>query len=270
MECNRMSAGDAEQLAAYLGVPLFATALHLPPYREVCAGRWRLTRSGFSLDRGYYSGLWGVSGMLVLLREADGNSQSWETWMSLSPHEIESQELGCRYASGHTVVMGLGMGWVAINIALNPAVRRVTVIERDPEVISLFEQSMALDGLPEDASGKIRIVLADALEWLSDEPVDFLYADIWRTLEEPQTLDDVSRMQANVNADQVYFWGQELFIHSLAEKNPMCCDWGDAVKRCVTERIALPLFLPEDFDYPDMIATVVRQRRERWPGKGRS
>ncbi|OQB96252.1 MAG: hypothetical protein BWX86_00876 [Verrucomicrobia bacterium ADurb.Bin122] len=38
--------------------------------------------------------------------------------MSLSVHEIESQELGCRHAFGTTVVMGLGMGWIALNAAL--------------------------------------------------------------------------------------------------------------------------------------------------------
>jgi hypothetical protein len=255
-------------LAEALGLPLFQTDLHMPAYLEGHSGCWRLTRSGFCFDRGYYSGLWGVSAMPVLMRDSRGDGHSWETWMSLSPHEIESQELGCRYARGHSSVMGLGMGWVAVNMALNPKVKRVTVIERDPEVIELFRYSRALDGLTGAITNKINIVLADALEWLPDEPVDFLYADIWRCLEEPQTLDEVRRMQANVQADLIYYWGQELTIHALADKG--CADaveWQEAVRRCVTDTIGLPLLLPEDFDYPEMIATVVRQRRERWPGR---
>lgn len=258
-----------DEFASALGVPLFTTDLHTPVYPEGTVGRWRLVRGGFSLDRGYYSGLWGVTGLPVLLRDTNGDGRSWETWMSLSPHEIESQELGCRYAHGHTVVMGLGMGWVAVNMALNPKVERVTVVERDPEVIELFGQCRVLDGLPAEAAAKIGIVPADALEWRPDEPVDFLYADIWQRLEEPQTLDDVRRMQANLGAGQIYFWGQELVIHALADTTPEACSggpaWAEAVQLCVAGRIGLPLLVPADMDYPGMIATVARQRRERWP-----
>lgn len=268
-----MSADDqSAQLAAALGVPFFSTGLYMPEYREACIGQWKLTRTGFCLDHGYYSGLCGVSRMPVLMRTSNGvraNGQDWETWMSLSPHEIESQELGCRYAFGHTAVMGLGMGWVAVNMALNPAVTLVTVVERDPEVVDLFGQSQALDGLPAEIAGKIRIVRADALEWKPDKPVDFLYADIWRCLEEPQTLDDVRRMQSNVGAGGIYFWGQELAIHTLAAKRPEGCadnrEWAKAVRHCVADIIRLPLLLPDDFDYPGTIAEVVRRRRERRP-----
>jgi hypothetical protein len=262
-----MMSGEAEQLAAALGVPLFATSLHMPRYQEASIGRWKLTRSGFCLDRGYYSGLWAVQGMPVLMRDSGGNGESWETWMSLSPHEIESQELGCRYARGHTVVLGLGMGWVAVNMALNPEVRQVTVIERDPEVIELFRQSQALDGLPAGITDKLRIIEADALEWMPDDDVDFLYADIWRCLEEPQTLDDVRRMQANVRAVVIYFWGQELAINALAEKTTDEChddgEWVEVVDHVIANRIALPLLFPKDFSYAGMVATVVRQRRAR-------
>lgn len=261
-----MTNGETEPLVAALGAPLFSTAFYVPPYRETSAGRWKLTRGGFGLDRGYYSGLWTVQGTPVLLRRTDGAEQSWETWMSLSPHEIESQELGCRYAKGHAVVMGLGMGWVAINMALNPAVHRVTVIERDPEVIDLFGRSGALDGLPAEVTDRLRVVEADALEWRPEESVDFLYADIWQRLEEPRTLDDVRRMQANVGAGRVYFWGQELALHAQAQENAAAREgqgWNEGVWCRVSEAIAVPLLFPDDLDYPAMIAQVARLRRER-------
>jgi hypothetical protein len=247
MQIPAMTAETARQLAASLGLPLYTTDLYMPRYVSGVVGRWRLVPGGFSLDHGYHSGPCATLGMPLLLRDRDGDGRTWDTWMSLSPHEIESQEFGCRHAFGHTVVMGLGMGWAAVNIALNPAVTRVTVIERDPEVIDLFERSGVLQGLPDDVSARIRIVPADALEWRPDAPVDFLYADIWRTLEEPQTLDDVRRMQANVGAAAIYFWGQELFIHTLGD------------------RIDLPLLVPPGLDYPALIARIVAQRRQRWP-----
>lgn len=261
---------EIEQLAAALGVPLFASQHFLPTYRAGVNGRWKIVLGGFSLDHGYYSGVWGVSGLPALLRDCHGDGQTWETWMSLSPHEIESQELAIRYAHGHTVVMGLGMGWVAANVALNPAVRQVTVIERDPEVIKLFHHVQGFADLPAPARAKLTIVEADALHWRPEQAVDFLYADIWRTLNEPQTLDDVRRMQANVAADSIYFWGQELSIEALAEAARETASaevWALAVARCVEECIALPLLMPGDFDYPALIARIVEQRRQRWSGQ---
>ncbi len=259
---------DQNQLTGLLGVPLFTSDHYMPAYIEGSIGKWRLSRTGFCLDRGYCSGLWMVQGMPVLMRDCGSNGAEWETWMSLSPHEIESQELGCRHASGHTVVMGLGMGWVAINMALNPKVIMVTIIERDPEVIELFGLSGARDGLPEEINSKIRIIRADALEWQPDLPVNFLYADIWRCLEEPQTLDEVRRMQANVQADRIYYWGQELTIHAMSmETDYSSLAWEVAVHKTVSENIALPLLMPDEFDYPQMIAMVARLRRERFPEK---
>jgi hypothetical protein len=250
---------------------MFSSDLHLPAYRQGVVGRWRLIRSGFTVDRGYYTDLWGVWGLPVLLRDADGDGKTWETWMSLSPMEIESQSIATRHAHGHTVVMGLGMGWVAINIALNPAVRRVSVIERDPEVISLFSWSNALAGLPTEVTDKIDIIQANALEWrpAPDLVVDFLYADIWRTLEEPQTVADVRRMQANVAAKTVYYWGQELTLHALSaphmSANSKSDQWAATIQRSMDEEIVLPLLFPMDIDYVDFVRKVASQRRMRWP-----
>lgn len=260
-----MSIEQAHQLAAALNVPLYTTELHLPVYRGGVVGRWKLIHGGFTLVRGYYSGLWGTWGLPALLRNANGDGQTWETWMSLSPYEIETQELGCRYARGHTVVMGLGMGWIAANIALNPAVQSVTVIERDPEVIALFTQAQAFGDLPAEAAAKLRIIEADALHWQPDSPVDFLYADIWLHLTEPRAVDELRLMQANVQAEAIYFWGQELAICRLADCDPVttpAAAWAEAVRHIVNARIALPLLLPEDFDYPALIAHIVQSRRQ--------
>ncbi len=79
-------------------------------------------------DHGYTSGTWLVCNMPVLARQTGEDPPSWETWMAISPHEIESQELGCFNAYDHTVVMGLGLGWFAINAALRLDFARVTVL----------------------------------------------------------------------------------------------------------------------------------------------
>ena len=242
----------AESVSASLGTPQFRTDLYLPRYPAGEIGPWRVQPCALHLGRGYWGDSYVVVDMPALLRLG---GRGWETWMSMSPYELESQELGCRYAYGHTVVMGLGMGWVAINAALNPRVDKVTVIERDPDVISLIEQSGVLRQAPAEAAGKIAIVQADALEWRAEEPVDFLYADIWLHIAEPGTVEQVRRMQANVGAETIYFWGQEMVIRDLAAPRPIADR--AILDQVIRERIDLPLLVPEEVDYPAMIRSAL-------------
>jgi hypothetical protein len=266
------SMNDNKSIAAALGKQLWNTDSFVPKYRSGELGLWRINPGGqLVYDRGYYSGtcllemLPSLSRKVVSKGGSDGDR--WETWMSLTPLEVESQELGYRYASGDVVIMGLGMGWVAANAALNPKVSMVTVIECDPDVISLIRESGAFDSLATHARQKINIINADAMEW-SPGPghsVDFLYADIWLHLAEPETMEQVRQMQKNVQAKQVYFWGQEITIHSAISriaKNDEVIN-ADLVRQAVADVINLPLLIPDDRDYPQMIQQVIANRIER-------
>ncbi len=250
----------AGALAQALGLPVFAPHWHMPQYPEGAVGPWRMRRTGMGLDRGYHSGPCVTPGSTVLMRQSA--TGGWETWMSLSPLEVESQELACQHARGHTVVMGLGMGWVAANIALQPAVDRVTVVERDGDVLELFGLCRVLEGLPESATRKMELVRADALQWQPQgTPVDFLYADIWLNLAEPETLAEVQRMQANVRAAQVYFWGQELVLGAMASAQaaPGAPGWPEAVDQAVRDT-GLPLMVQTAEGYANFIARVLQLR----------
>lgn len=255
---------DIHVLAQALGVPVFQTPWHMPQYELGEQGAWRLLRGGMGLDRGYYSGSCVYAGSTALLRQ---NAQGgWDTWMSLSPFEIESQELACRHAHGHTVVMGLGMGWVTANIALNPSVERVTVVERDPEVIALFQRMQVLEGLQADVAAKIHIVQADALQWrpAPQQPVDFLYADIWLQLAEPQALADVRQMQANVQATQLYFWGQEWVLAASLQALWGSPSWSPALADALTAT-RLPLLTAVDGGFAPWVERIWRERLARTP-----
>jgi hypothetical protein len=253
---------DASVLAQALGLPLYAPDWHMPQYPEGAVGPWRMRRTGVGLDCGYYSGTCISAGSTVLLRQ--GSEGQWDTWMSLSPMEIESQELACRHARGHTVVMGLGMGWVAANVALQPAVARVTVVERDGDVLELLLRCRVLEGLPEFAARKIELVQSDALQWQPGGPIDFLYADIWLKLAEPRALADVQRMQAHVQAAQVYFWGQEVVVGNMAAKQaePGAPEWADAVAQAVRDT-GLPLLAEAPEGYATFVAQVLALRKRR-------
>ena len=255
---------DIHVLAQALGVPVFETPWHMPRYQLGEQGAWRLLHGGMGLDRGYYSGSCVYGGSTALLRK---NVQGgWDTWMSLSPFEIESQELACRHARGHTVVMGLGMGWVTANIALNPAVERVTVVERDPEVIALFQHMQVLEGLPPEAAAKIHIEQADALQWrpAPQQAVDWLYADIWLRLAEPQALAEVQQMQAHVQATQLYFWGQEWVLAAPLQASWGSPSWAPALAEAVAAT-RLPLLTAVDGGFASWVERIWRERLARRP-----
>ena len=59
--------------------------------------------------------------------------------MSLSPVEIESLAPHVPRMQGHVVIAGLGIGLALYNALLRRAARVVTVVERNPDVIALFE-----------------------------------------------------------------------------------------------------------------------------------
>jgi hypothetical protein len=248
------------------GVPLFKTDLFIPDYNEGEIGNWRIQKLQLGFDHGYITGVSAVEKMTILARRCRENCEKWEAWMSISPHEIESQQLCCRYAYGHTVIMGLGLGWIAINTAMNERVEKVTVVELDPEVIDLFNQSGAPDHLPVKVLNKIEIVLSDAMKWRSEKrKTNFLYVDIWRTLAEPSVMNDLRSMQNNLCADLIYYWGQELTIYTELQK----AGYGDkpvtaeSVRFCAEQLIKLPLLIPTDINYAAMITRVVEQRKQR-------
>ena len=259
-------------ISAALGKKLWTTDFFIPRYRSGEIGPWKIKPGGELVnDWGYYTGQCLVEMLPSLARKiksaANLDNDHWETWMSLTPHEIESQELGCRYAFGHTVIMGLGMGWVAANAALNPLVTKVTIVELDPDVIELFEQSGALESLPERAKRKITIINANALEWrpTATEDVSFLYADIWLHIADPAALHQVRQMQANVQAELVYYWGQEIAIYRAAERQAAMGSTitAEALKHALSDVIRLPLLVPNKCDYPQMIEQVIQNRIKR-------
>lgn len=253
-------APDPPDLAAALGLEVFDFGPLAGLYRPVEAGAWKLAIGANIPSRGYWSGL-------KLVREVPGLIRETETWMSLTPVEYESQILGVEAAQGHVVIMGLGMGWVAAETALREAVSMVTIVERDAQVIALHRELDLFARLPGGAGDKVRIVEGDALAWRPDHLVDLLMPDIWLNLVDGDRVPDVRRMQDNVGAQAIYFWGQELEIarHAAAAGRRLDSTGVDDTVR----DWALPLVMPEHIDYPGIIRAAARQwMRDRWFAPG--
>lgn len=208
-------------------------------YRPLESGRWALRMGGVVLMRGYWSPPQFVE-MIALVRDG-------KTWMSLTPVEVESQQLGVEAAHGHVVIMGLGMGWAAAATALKPEVSAVTVVERDPDVIAMHAELDLFGRLPDEAGEKVRIVAGDALEWRAEGPVDLLIADIWLPLVSEGRVEEVRRMWTNTGAEAVHFWGQEMEIAARAGG----CDAAGIA--AAVAAMGLPLVGPGTVDYPERV-----------------
>lgn len=209
----------------------------------------------FGSAPGYWSGPRMVENMPALIRDG-------ETWMSVTPLEVESQEIGIRAASGHVLIFGLGLGWAAAATCCIPAAARVTVVERDPEVLALHAALRVFDQLPADAHAKLTVVAGDAFDFVPEEPVDLLMPDIWLPLVGGDRVEEVRRMQSKVRARRLYFWGQELEIARHARAAGRSLDTAG-----VEETVAafgLPLVVPGG-DYPARIDAAARRwMRDRW------
>jgi len=233
------------------------TALFEHLYRPLTSGRWELHAPAMVLTRGYWSAP-GLHSVTALTRDG-------ETWMSLTPLEFESQGIGVALAAGHVAVLGLGMGWSAAASALRDEVTAVTVVERDPDVIAMHRELDLFARLPGGAGDKIRIVSADALDWTPDAPVDLLMPDIWLPLVSDGRIAEVQRMQANVGAGAVYFWGQEMEIARHARAAGHALD-AEGIHATVAG-FGLPLIGTELPGYADCTAAAADAwMRGRWLG----
>jgi hypothetical protein len=234
----------------------FSTDLFVPSYQPCEVGLWRLRVIPFLVSAGYWSPAQMTRDTAVLSRrDADG---VYRTWMSMTPMELESQEIGVRAATGHTVVMGMGMGWAAVNAALRPDVTRVTVVEIDPDVIEVNRRIGLFEQLPPAIMAKIAIVNADAMEYRTDEPADTLMTDIWLPFNGDERMEQSRVMARNTGARRVYVWGQELVIARRARSLGLSLT-DETVARIVAE-FDLPLIGPELPDYPALIATAAGKR----------
>ncbi len=103
-------------------------------------------------------------------------------WMSLIPHEINTMKEPISHASGNVLVFGLGLGYFAFMVSNKENVKKVLVIEKDPNVISLFKKYL-LDLFPHKE--KIEIVLDDAYDYLdklSDNDYNYAFIDIYHNV----------------------------------------------------------------------------------------
>jgi hypothetical protein len=234
-------------------VQAFSPGFFVPEYRPLHSGEWELRQAENILCQGYWGPTVVAPAVSVLLRDS-------KVWMSITPMELESQSIGIELAHGHVVICGLGMGWAAAATSLRDEVSLVTVVEFDPDVITLHIELDIFSQLPPAAKSKIRIEQGDAHHWRPTSAVDMLMPDIWLPLVSHNRVAEVQNMNANIGANSIYFWGQELEIarHAVAAGRVL----DDAAIAATIADFALPLVGEDTADYAQRTAIVA----DRWMG----
>ena len=138
-------------------------------------------------------------------------------WMTLSPVDLDTSDEAIRAAHGNVVTFGLGLGYYAYRVSEKKEVQSVTVVEKSPDVIKLFQTYL----LPQFSNqSKIHIVKADAFEYakqqLSEKHFDIAFVDTWRDASDG--LDMYIRMKCleRYSPNTVfYYWIEEFLLSGL-------------------------------------------------------
>ena len=192
------------------------------PHRRV--GEWLLTEQTYAPYEGFVCG--------HLLKTADLTvpplsyfdeefsfptvMQNGVEWMAIKPNEIETMRAPIARANGHVLTAGLGLGYFAYMTARKENVASVTVVERDPSVISLFEAEL----LPQvEHRDKIRVVQADAVDYFEHElpkhPYDYVFADLWHDASDGLPLYARLRRIEDAQGASFDYWIEDMLLFHL-------------------------------------------------------
>lgn len=101
-------------------------------------------------------------------------------WMLITPNEIETMKEAVDEAEGRVLTYGLGLGYYAYMVSEKEDVSVVTIVEKDEDIIDLFERYI----LPQfQHKDKIKVIHDDAFSYaenyMSKSKYDFVFTDIW-------------------------------------------------------------------------------------------
>ena len=111
-------------------------------------------------------------------------SKNNNIWMCITPNEINTMKPHLDKARGKVITFGLGLGYFAFMASLKKEVSKVTIIEKDENIINLFLEHL-LPYFPN--KNKIEIIKDDALIYIAkDHLINYNYAffDLWHNAED--------------------------------------------------------------------------------------
>lgn len=146
-------------------------------------------------------------------------AEDGETWMSIAPSEIITMEPNIEHAHGNVLTIGCGLGYFAFAVAQKQNTSQVTIVEKNPHVIKLFEENILPRFAPE-IQAKIKIKQADGLEYLDNTPdgqFDYCFADIWKSNADMEPFLRCKAVGNKFQKTTVEHWIEDALVYELSE-----------------------------------------------------
>ncbi len=136
-------------------------------------------------------------------------------WMTLTPVDIDTSDEAIAAARGKIVTFGLGLGYYAYMVSEKPEVSSITVVEKSPDVIRLFERYI-LPQFPHRE--KVKIINADAFEYaektMPKEHFDLAFVDTWRDASDGAPMYEKMKRLEHLSPDTKFLYWIENFLIS--------------------------------------------------------
>ena len=137
-------------------------------------------------------------------------SKNNNIWMCITPNEINTMKPHIAKAHDNVVTFGLGLGYFAFMAANKKEVNKVTVIEKDKEVINLFMNYI----YPHIKNNKkIEIICIDAFDYINKNHLNeynYAFFDLWHNAEDGLPL-YIKAKEMNIGCETGY-WIEESLI----------------------------------------------------------
>jgi len=193
-----------------------------PPYRAMIRGDMELLPDFTEIaPLGFFSEKFDFPAVLE-----DGNE-----WMTLTPVDVDTCEEAILASHGRVVTFGLGLGYFAYMASERDEVESVTVIEKSPDVIRLFEKHI----FPYFSRGdKLRIICADAFEYaehnMPEERYDFAFVDTWRDASDGAPMYEKMRALEHLSPNTRFeYWIENFLISRL--RYLRFCELDEAIEK---------------------------------------
>lgn len=135
-----------------------------------------------------------------------------EVWMSITPNEINTMEPYIHQAEGSVLVLGLGLGYYPFMISEKENVKKITIVELDKNIISVFKENI----LPFFKNkNKIEIIQDDAFNYLKNNKnhYDYVFTDLWHNPEDGVPLYlKTKEFEKKMTSTTFQYWLEESLI----------------------------------------------------------
>ena len=136
-------------------------------------------------------------------------------WMTLTPVDLDTCDEAIAEARGRVVTFGLGLGYYAYMVSEKAEVESITVVEKSPDVIRLFEEHI-LPQFPNKE--KVKVVMADAFEYaekiMPSERFDLAFVDTWRDASDGAPMYKQMKPYESLSPDTKFLYWIENFLIS--------------------------------------------------------